>query len=656
MCAVSHLGTFLVVILSFGTIIGATYLERPLWLADKGKPMTAPFAYGDLFARQGQLEQQQGFPELIISPRPAVPVSDKDEHQQWSQHREQEIPGQRPVLERSQSNKPSVENVAEEYFGSSNLNVQARKPFVGQSEMGGGQPSIPNPQEQQTEYQKTYFLPTQPELNDFKSSQLKPEREQHPSDAQPWKQSGLSWEDSQGSTNQMQNHRQEGQDAYQPSLMRPDAYQPGQPKPDAERQLSYYGQQLSQPNWQGSQPSEPKPELVKPKPVDLQPAPEVGFETQYQQHRTQDGQRPLKPNQVRPDAQQASQSRPDFGPQMALFGQQPFQSGQPRPDGGYQMPNFGQWSGEGQQHFPSNQPNIEKLMPNVPKPFQPKPQEFQLVPQEPEKGYQMSYQLPRPQEEQSPYKPKPVRPDAYQPSQPKPDAEPQLPFNGQWPHDGPQPFKPTQPKPVNERPVQYWGQAPTNEQSTVQSQKPSEIAKPQLENKPPAFQNSPNYPYQQPFEGNQAPFPLEQGAPGSLFGSQSPVKPRYPGEQAIDTPWQASPPNRAPQPQVNRQPQPQRNPERPIRPAEREQEQTQYQPNRMPTNPWEMQNQQQQQQYQEQQYEPQLQNQHKQQQNQQQQQQQQQYQLQQQQQQQLLQQQLQQQHQQLQQQQKLQQQ
>ncbi|XP_053668051.1 adhesive plaque matrix protein-like [Anopheles marshallii] len=593
----------LAVILYLVTVLEATYLERPLWVADKGRQQS--LSYGNEESRLGQF--QAGNEQPWIVPEPYYPQRSGPTNQEWMENQQwplespnaaQLVREERPPLENFVPNQGydgwNLPDTAYEY----QTKNQAQSMTNGQAQPAWMNQQQQQQQQQQVEYQKP-FVSLEPSV---------PQAQPEPDRYEAYAQQGWNWEPKpenvQPNNYQTQFQTQEN---YQP--YRTDSYQP---KPDAEAKPetpplnSYQSQVQAQEKYQPYRTDldQPKPEVeVKPENTQLNNyQPQFQTQEKYQPYWT-DLYQPKPDAEAKPETPQLNNYQSQFQTQEMY---QPYWTDlyQPKPDAEAkpetpQLNNY-QSQFQTQEKYQPYQPKPEPeiLMPtNQPKPgtFMPNQPNVEPFPSNPE-NVQLNSSPPRPQEIQQGYNPYPPRPELYQHNPSFVEPEYQGSYYGQQ-------FLPSFIDP------EYQLQMSANKQPVQQPSKPVEL--PNKVRKPtnqpenqfgqaplsnlgyyPYRSQEPWYPYQQnPTEGLQA--SVQQVGPEMRVGNSMSanlmpsLQGSYGPEPIVET---LKPVDRTSQQQEIRKPsQPLRPEQRPNRPMEQVPEEPKYQPNRVPPTTWETQ-------------------------------------------------------------------
>uniref|UniRef100_A0A182TGT9 DUF4794 domain-containing protein n=1 Tax=Anopheles melas TaxID=34690 RepID=A0A182TGT9_9DIPT len=324
------------VILGLCTILEATYLDRPLWVADKGRPQSVSFAQEQ--ARTGQAvqaanEQSWMIPEPYYPSRTATGLDGFESLPQRPQEQsnvEQKVREERPMVEGFQPNWP----------------YEHQEMYYGQGAAGEKQPSWLPEQEKHIELPK----PSEPTVvNAWKQFQVKPDfeypafngqqtwqMEPKPEVAQPQAeqeeyqsyqpkpeaQLELSPPKVQGMTQTGYEPSYHGQQAYNSYPPRPELYRPVASYGGSNYPVQYYGQQsfqyMPEPEYGMQVPVNRKPAVPSVKPQSeptrvSKPQPEQGPKPDYYPYQPQEWypyQMPTQERQgfmqVEPDARAQS--------------------------------------------------------------------------------------------------------------------------------------------------------------------------------------------------------------------------------------------------------------------------------------------------------------------------------------------------------------
>uniref|UniRef100_A0A182K5Z9 Chitin-binding type-2 domain-containing protein n=1 Tax=Anopheles christyi TaxID=43041 RepID=A0A182K5Z9_9DIPT len=353
----------ILVLLCLSTLLEATYLERPLWVAEKGRPLELSRAEQVLAGN----EQSWRIPE------PYQPWENRVEASQWVQ--------EQPKV---REERPSYEN---------------QEMYYGQGTVLEAQPSWTNEQEKQIELPK----PAEPSVVDeWKPVQVWPESAYPSLNAQQ----GWDVEPKPELTQptRLQPQPQVGQEQYQSYQPQPEPPKPEQPK--VQEMQQYYGKPQAEyePMYQGQEAYNPypaRPELYRPNPSFMEPDYQASYYGQQPSQYMPDPEYQMPFNR-KPDTNRVrkpQQEQDALGPNMGY----PYQ-----PQGWY--PYQSQAVGRAPQvnRQPAQPPKVAQT-PN--RPIEPQPKLPVRVPSNP---WETQYKPVQP------VQPAPVRPK--QPAQQRPQA------------------------------------------------------------------------------------------------------------------------------------------------------------------------------------------------------------------------------------------
>ncbi|XP_041783669.1 adhesive plaque matrix protein-like [Anopheles merus] len=431
----------LAVILGLCTILEATYLERPLWVADKGRPQSVSFAQEQ--ARTGQAvqaanEQSWMIPEPYYPSRTATGSDGFEGLPQRPQEQsniEQKMREERPMVESFQPNWP----------------YEHQEMYYGQGAAGEPQASWLPEQEKLVELPK----PSEPTVVDaWNQFQLKPEFEYPAFNGQQ------TWQMEPKPEAAQPQAGQEEQQSYQP---KPEE-QPEPSPPKVQEMPQTYGNPQAgyEPSYQGQQAYNsypPRPELYRPVPSYGEPSyptqyygqqsfqymPEPVYEMQVPVYR-----KPAVPS-VKPQSEPTRVSKPqqEQGPKPDYYPYQP-QEWYP-----YQM------STQDRQAPMQVEPDVRAQSNLAVQPTYPREQPKRPAPVD--RAPQPNRQPAQPSR---PVAPRPSRPIERQPEQPIVTV-PSAPWEMQY-----KPLAPPKPKPPVQRPSYYEDADDDDSEEVVKYEKP----------------------------------------------------------------------------------------------------------------------------------------------------------------------------------------
>uniref|UniRef100_A0A182Q2C5 Chitin-binding type-2 domain-containing protein n=1 Tax=Anopheles farauti TaxID=69004 RepID=A0A182Q2C5_9DIPT len=568
--------TTVVVTFGLAAVLEAAYLERPLWVADKGKPLS----FGTFANEESRLSQalaSQGTEQQWLIPEPYNPQPTghdnvrRPEDVQWpsqeSSYTEQKVREERPTVGDSfQLNRPFHGQLP--YYGQPEFEHQNTEFYYEQRVENKLQSAQLNQWQQQLEHRGPSYSSEQTVQEKAKPWQTKPEVEfrapyygqqswnvlPKPEDAQlqyQWREEQQTMPDNNRESSYAASKpslpsRQPVPDVFKPNQQTPDLYKPVDAKPDFVKPDTDLLYQRSQEAQQFYDSYQPRPETYKPSASFSGPSYQLPQFNPYQPSPSKPEPERHEPSQSKPESYEPFAPKPE--PEMSYQAQSQQELQQSygmynkypealKPSLSFSEPNYS-LAPKPELQF---QPNPPKPMQQYPEPILPKPTDQQPPMQLPERE--------RPQDSQQAYNPHPARPEMYKPSPDFSEPSYQIPYMNQVV------AQPNQPLPeLYTR--QNWGQAQANTKPNSVPTKPeqggSKVKKPVIE-------------YQSP-----------QGSLNNLEYNQNQLA----GEDNFPSYKPSRPVNSVVQAQTNRQPtQPQRNqPPRPVRPVE---------PNRSPSPSWE---------------------------------------------------------------------
>uniref|UniRef100_A0A182P1I5 Chitin-binding type-2 domain-containing protein n=1 Tax=Anopheles epiroticus TaxID=199890 RepID=A0A182P1I5_9DIPT len=271
------------VVLGVGTILEATYLERPLWVADKGRVLSEQ-------PRAGQV--QAGSEQYWLAPERYYPL----ESQQWPQ---EQPPVEQKVREEQLNSFQSFWPY--EYQGMDYGIAEQAEGNDQEKQVEPSQPTVPpvtdvkKPVKGWPEYPSfnaEQGWDVEPKPDATQPNQYKPEQQKEPS-KQPETPMGVDMQPNYGMP-------QQGYDmTYNPYPPRPELYWPGPSFVDPMYQMPYYepqNQMQEQSNRPFVQPPKPQPDVNRVKNPQQEPAvPNIN----YNQYVNPQGWSPYQQQEIR---------------------------------------------------------------------------------------------------------------------------------------------------------------------------------------------------------------------------------------------------------------------------------------------------------------------------------------------------------------------